>query len=171
MATKNDTAKADQPGHLTVNTTELPSHNGSALSPSTSVNSTEKTLHETSVELARNSGLSTPSSARHLNPFDTDVERGQSADNLNRKSTQFTGRTLHDPNCSVWPGQDHWKQKKRAAKINNRSCQPQWFTQLSGRNRIIVKILMVALIVGIAVGIGFGISKPLGAGIWKDPNQ
>ncbi|KAF3001008.1 hypothetical protein G7054_g6686 [Neopestalotiopsis clavispora] len=171
MATKSDD-KATEPGHLTVNTTELPSSaNGAALSPSTSVNSTEKTLHETSVELARNSGLSTPSSARHLNPFDTDVEAGRSRDDLNRKSTQFTGRTLHDPNCSVWPGQDHWKQKKKAAKVNNRSCQPQCMAKLSGRNRIIVKLLIAALVIGIAVGIGFGISKPLGAGIWKTNNK
>ncbi|ETS80349.1 hypothetical protein PFICI_07878 [Pestalotiopsis fici W106-1] len=171
MATKSDMDKATEPGHLTVNTTELPSHNGTALSPSTSVNSTEKTLHETSVELARNSGLSTPSSARHLNPFDTDIERGQSADNLNRKSTQFTGRTLHDPNCSVWPGQNHWKQKAKAAKINNRSCQPQWMAKLSRRNRLIVKLLIAALVIGVAVGVGFGISKPLGAGIWKSPDS
>jgi hypothetical protein len=169
MAPKMDAEKVTMPGHLTVNTAELPSHTGAALSPSTTCNSTEKTLNETSVELARDSTLSTPNSVHRLNPFDTDVEAGHSSENLHRKSTQFTGRTLHNPNCTVWPGQDHWKQKARAAKIKNRSCQ--CMARLSKRNRLIAKILIAFLVVGIAVGVGLGISKPLGAGIWKSQGQ
>lgn len=169
MAAKMDAEKASQPAHLSVNTAELVSHNGAALSPSTTCTSTEKTLKESSVELARPSNASTPSSAHRLNPFDTDVEAARSSENLNRKSTQFTGRTLHNPNCTVWPGQDHWKQKARANKVKNRSCQPM--ARLSNRNRLIVKILIAFLVVGVAVGVGLGISKPLGAGIWKSHDQ
>ncbi|KAK9414437.1 hypothetical protein SUNI508_11279 [Seiridium unicorne] len=169
MASRTGAEKATQPGRLTVNTTELSSHNGAALSPSTTNHSTEKTLKDTSVELARDSTVSTPNSVHGLNPFETDVEMGQSSENLNRKESQFTGKTLNNPKCTVWPGQDHWKQKARAAKINNRSCQ--CMARLSKRNRLLVKILIAFLVIGAAVGVGLGISKPLGAGIWKVPDQ
>ncbi|KAH6648979.1 hypothetical protein BKA67DRAFT_378321 [Truncatella angustata] len=165
MASKIDTEKTAQPSHLTVHTMELSSQDGAALSPSTTCNSTDKTLKDISVELTRPTDISTPSSLHRLNPFDTDIETGQSSESLNRKSTQFTGRTLNNPNCSVWPGQDHWKQKAKLAKRKNRSCQ--CMAKLSKRNRLIAKILIAFLVIGIAVGVGVGISKPLGAGIWK----
>ncbi|KAI1852403.1 hypothetical protein JX265_003829 [Neoarthrinium moseri] len=169
MASKQTEEKASQPGHLAVHTTELQTQNGAALSPVSTSNSLEKGPKETSIDMPRNSANSSPSSARRLSPFDTDVEAGQSSENLNRKSTQFTGRTLNNPNCSVWPGQDHWKQKARAAKLKNRSCK--CMAHLSKRTRLVVKILMAALIIGIAVAVGLGVSKSLGAGIWKPQGQ
>lgn len=168
MASNTDVEKASQPGQLTVNTTELASQHGALLTPSTTCGSTEKTLKETSVEIHRNSP-SSPNSVHHLNPFDTDVEAGQSSENLNRKSTQFTGRTLNNPNCTVWPGKEHWKQKAKAAKVKRGNCQIM--ARMSQRNRLVAKILIAILIIGIAVGVGLGISKPLGAGIWKSHDQ
>ena len=119
----------------------------------------------TSMDVRRDSGASRPMS-NHLNPFDTDVEAiitqsHSQSDNCTRKSTNMRrGGT----DCHVWPGQDHWKRKAKAAKMK-RSCR--CFSHLSKRNRLIVKILIGFLIVGIAVGVGFGVSKPLGAGIWQ----
>lgn len=164
----------EKAGPLTVNTISVPAaHSQNNITPATSGNTTplgEKGVKETSMEMPRNSNISSPTSVHQLNPFDTDVEAmmTKSTDDLKRKSTSCQRKT--NPNCTVWPGQDHWKQKARIAKINNRSCQ--CMARLSPRNRIIVKIAIAFLIIGIAVGVGVGISKPLGAGIWqpKDSN-
>ncbi|CAJ2508051.1 Uu.00g092370.m01.CDS01 [Anthostomella pinea] len=125
---------------------------------------------EISMEIRRNSSASSPCSITNTNGFDTDIEAmmpARSCDNLNKSTTSGTRTTK--PDCTVWPGQAHWKQKTRAAKINNsRSCQ--CLSQLSKRTRIMVKIAIALLIIGIAVGVGFGISKPLGASIWKPNN-
>lgn len=122
-------------------------------------------IPEASTEFRRGSNVSTPCSASPSNGFDTDIEAMmpvKSSEHLNKTSTAGT-RQL--PDCPVWPGQDHWRQKAKAARINNRSCQ--CMARLSKRNRIIAKVLIALLIVGIAVGVGVGISKPLGAGIWQ----
>ncbi|KAI1336207.1 hypothetical protein F5Y15DRAFT_215559 [Xylariaceae sp. FL0016] len=155
MASTTIDQKALKSGQLTVATTQV------APTPST-----EK-LPQVSMEMHRDSNVSSPSSAHLNNGFDTDVEAmmpAQSSDNLN-KTTTGTTRSHNKQDCTVWPGQAHWKQKARAAKIKNRSCQ--CMARLSKRTRIIVKIAIVLLIVGIAVGVGFGISKPLGAQIWQ----
>ncbi|KAI1758555.1 hypothetical protein GGR53DRAFT_252595 [Hypoxylon sp. FL1150] len=150
--------KASKPGQLTVSTQLL-----------TPTHSHERSPVQ-SMEIRRNSSVSTPYSTSAPNGFDTDVEAMmpvKSSEYLNKTSS--TGNNKPKSDCQVWPGQDHWRRKARAAKINNRSCQ--CMARLSKRNRIIVKILIVFLIVGIAVGVGFGISKPLGAGIWQPSNN
>ncbi|KAK3358925.1 hypothetical protein B0T25DRAFT_80113 [Lasiosphaeria hispida] len=116
--------------------------------------------------LPRASDVSTPTSHR-MNPFDTDIEAIiTQSESCNRKSTECTkGGT----ECQVWPGQDHWKRKAKAAKMNRHTCN--CLAQLSKRNRIIVKMLIGILVIGIAVGVGFGVSKPLGAGIWRSETQ
>lgn len=114
--------------------------------------------------LPRSSDVSTPSTIHNANPFDTDIEAMvPSNEPITRKSTQCI---RGGADCQVWPGQDHWKRKAKAAKRERRACN--CLAHLSKRNRIIVKVLIGILIVGIAVGIGFGVSKPLGAGIWHD---
>lgn len=114
--------------------------------------------------LPRSSDVSTPSTIHNANPFDTDIEAMvPSNEPITRKSTQCI---RGGADCQVWPGQDHWKRKAKAAKRDRRACN--CLAHLSKRNRIIVKVLIGILIVGIAVGIGFGVSKPLGAGIWHD---
>lgn len=114
----------------------------------------------------RASDISTPASS-HTNPFDTDIEAMiTTTETCNRKSTECTkGGT----DCHVWPGQDHWRRKAKAAKMSRHSCN--CLANLSKRNRIIVKILIGILVVGIAVGVGLGVSKPLGAGIWRSETQ
>ncbi|KAK1766258.1 hypothetical protein QBC33DRAFT_560163 [Phialemonium atrogriseum] len=114
--------------------------------------------------LTRTSEISTPSTVHQTNPFDNDIEAMvSSGEPMIRKSTQCI---RGGADCQVWPGQDHWKRKAKAAKRERRACN--CLAHLSRRNRIIVKILIGLLIVGIAVGVGFGVSKPLGAGIWHD---
>ncbi len=129
------------------------------LSSSAIIPTDEKNV-QTSIETRRASDVSCPSS-NHLNPFDTDVEAIMTHSS-NTASENCIRRIGSD--CQVWPGQDHWKRKAKAAKMK-RSCR--CLSHLSKRNRLIVKILIGFLVVGIAVGIGFGISKPLGAGIWQ----
>ncbi|KAI1139056.1 hypothetical protein F5Y05DRAFT_412920 [Hypoxylon sp. FL0543] len=146
--------KVSRPGQLTVSTQHL---------------SPDQKSPETSMEIRRNSNVSTPCSTSTPNGFDTDIEAMmpvKSSEHLNKTST---GNTRPKSDCPVWPGQEHWRQKARAAKINNRSCQ--CMARYSNRTRIIIKVLIALLIVGIAVGVGFGISKPLGAGIWQPKNN
>ncbi|KAK8135241.1 hypothetical protein PG984_003181 [Apiospora sp. TS-2023a] len=159
MASQTTTHETSEKAPVVVNHTDLQS---SSVSGTTTLGANEKDVVETNMELGRNSSVSTPSTAHHLNPFDTDIEALHSSDNLNRKSIS---QTPPNTNCSVWPGQDHWKQKAKAAKQKNRSCN--FMAGLSKRNRIIAKILLAFLIIGLAVGVGVGISKPLGADIWK----
>ncbi|KAK3402444.1 hypothetical protein B0T20DRAFT_449539 [Sordaria brevicollis] len=83
-----------------------------------------------------------------------------------KKTTTSKGVTT---DCQVWPGQDHWKQKAKDAKMNRHTCN--CLAQMSKRNRIIVKVMIGLLVIGLAVGVGFGVSKPLGAGIWKSESQ
>ncbi|KAH7033346.1 uncharacterized protein B0I36DRAFT_362026 [Microdochium trichocladiopsis] len=138
-----------------------------AITPTTTSTTNEK-KDVVSSELHRNSSVSAPSSVHNGNPFDTDIEAAalsRSCDNLNQLKTTYTGRTLPNPNCTVWPGQEHWRQKAKAQKRKNRTCN--CMAGYSRRTRIILKILIIFLIIGIAVGVGFGVSKPLGAGIWK----
>ncbi|KAI0471125.1 hypothetical protein GGR56DRAFT_132419 [Xylariaceae sp. FL0804] len=128
----------------------------------------EKT-HDIKMELRRNSAVSTPSSAHASNGFDTDVEAMMPVPSSDPLSKATTAQTKSNPNCTVWPGQAHWKQKSRAAKIKNRSCQPM--ARLSKRTRILVKIAIALLIVGIAVAIGFGVSKSLGARVYHQSSD
>lgn len=158
--------KADAPNqNLAVHTTttrlnDKLSHE--TLSSSIQSPSTEKGV-------PRASDASTPSTAHNANPFDTDIEAIiTTSGQCNRKSTQCT-RGVGGPDCQVWPGQDHWRRKAKAAKRNRRSCN--CLAHLSKRNRILVKILIGLLIVGVAVGVGFGVSKPLGAPIWHPHDQ
>ncbi|KAL1863164.1 hypothetical protein VTK73DRAFT_6409 [Phialemonium thermophilum] len=112
--------------------------------------------------LARASDVSTPSTVHQGNPFDVDLEASVTPDeSCLRTSTQ---RIRDGTDCQVWPSQDQWRQKAKAAKKKGRSCT--CLAGLSKRNRIIVKVLIILLIIGIAVGVGVGVSKPLGAGIW-----
>ncbi len=123
--------------------------------------SDEKTV-EASIDTRRASDVSNPSSNR-LDAFDTDIEaiipHNSAAESCAGKFARRGGT-----DCQVWPGQDHWKRKAKAAKMK-RSCR--CLSHLSKRNRLIVKILIGFLVVGMAVGVGFGVSKPLGAGIWQ----
>ncbi|KAI9898775.1 hypothetical protein N3K66_007135 [Trichothecium roseum] len=102
------------------------------------------------------------------NPFDTDMEANHITGYESGQSMAHAGSRTPNASrsdCRAWPGKDHWKQKAKEAK-KNRSCTPM--ANMSKRNRIIMKILIVLFIVGIGVGVGFGVSKPLGAPIWGD---
>lgn len=121
----------------------------------------------TTTDAPRASDVSSPAS-NHLNPFDTDIEAiitptSTTGDGLGRKSMCTKGGS----DCHVWPGQEHWKNKHKAAKAK-RGCS--CLSRLSKRNRLIARILIVVLVVAIGVGVGFGISKPLGASIWTKPS-
>ncbi|RMJ07052.1 hypothetical protein BHE90_014759 [Fusarium euwallaceae] len=116
----------------------------------------------------RMSTTSTPRSDRSTNPFDTDIEAmvpTHTTDSSGIQHKTSASPLARKSDCQVWPGKDHWKQKAKANKAKNRcTCM----ANLSRRNRIIVKVLMVFLVVGVAVGVGFGVSKPLNAPIWGD---
>jgi hypothetical protein len=163
MASGTTQTPADKPG-LTIETTV----NGRLAHKASDETLSQPfpALEEKDSRFTRRSDVSTPATTR-VNPFDTDIEAMPViTHNSSRKSAECTkGGT----DCHVWPGQEHWKRKAKAAKKSRHSCN--CLAGLSKRNRILVRILIVVLIVGIAVGIGFGVSKPLGAGIWRSETQ
>ncbi|KAL7933959.1 hypothetical protein V8C35DRAFT_302875 [Trichoderma chlorosporum] len=102
------------------------------------------------------------------NPFDADIEALHSHTSMDkplRKSMTLDAKK----NCQVWPGKDHWEQQARQTKMKRNNCT--CMADLSPRNKIIAKILIIVLVVGIAVSVGFGISKPLGAPLWGDKSN
>lgn len=148
---------------LTVNTTRV--------SPFADKPSCETLNSDAGIEknLPRSSDVSTPTTV-HANPFDTDIEAIMTHDTHHCRDGLpiSTQTTRGGPECQVWPGAAHWRQKAKDAKINRRSCKMcGYLDRLSKRNRVIVKIIIGLLIVGIAVGVGLGVSKTLGYGVWK----
>jgi hypothetical protein len=138
-----------------------------AVSPSTTISTTASDEKRAAARtgVCQTTSISPPPSVHQGDPYDTDIEAimpQQSSDQLAYKHSAG-GRP--NPNCTVWPGQNHWKNKARAAKINNRSCQ--CMARLSKRTRLLVKLGIIFLVVAVAIGVGFGISKPLGADIWR----
>lgn len=159
----DQTAKAGHNGTTVTSTEAFP-----ALTPSSTMTAESNEKNGAlSFEMRRDSSLSVPPECHHghANAYDTDVEAmvtpQRSCDRLNRKSC---GKNDN----SVWPTADYWKQKTRAAKQKNRSCQ--LLNQYTKRTRLMIRLGILFFIVALAVGVGFGISKPLGAGIWK-PDQ
>jgi hypothetical protein len=143
------------------------------LTPVSTVTAPEKTaLSSTTTACdpaADRSPRTSKDSLKGSNPFETDIEAMEMIDTHQPcVSRGNLAKDKHNPNCTVWPGKDHWKQKAKAAK-QKRSCA--LFASMSKRNRIICKVLLVLLVVGIAVGVGFGVSKPLGAPIWGDKDN
>ncbi|PSR94318.1 hypothetical protein BD289DRAFT_451395 [Coniella lustricola] len=127
-------------------------------------------------EPRRISEVSTPATAHNegLNPFDTDLEAMVSSrtlmtadDSCGMKSATNTN-SKGSPDCQVWPGKDHWKKKAKTARVNRHSCQV--LAKMSKRNRIIVKVGIIALILAIALAVGLGVSKSLHARVWS-PND
>ncbi|EXJ65341.1 hypothetical protein A1O7_01682 [Cladophialophora yegresii CBS 114405] len=62
-----------------------------------------------------------------------------------------------------------WKRQKQCmTKPKQRGCA--WFSRLSPRQRIVVKILIGLLILGAAVAIAIGVSIKVGGGVYKSNN-
>lgn len=153
---------------------------GATLTVTTFTQTADKTSSTTTTTLApspeigfrRSSDVSTPATAHNeLNPFDTDLEAMISSRTMTQPDDACGMKSASksnlkgSPEGQVWPGQDYWKKKAKAARINKRSCQ--CLARMSKRNRIIAKVLIGAVIVAIAVGVGLGISRAVGAGVWK----
>ncbi|KAH0533343.1 hypothetical protein TsFJ059_001926 [Trichoderma semiorbis] len=102
------------------------------------------------------------------NPFDADIEALNSHSSFDkplRKSMTLDAKK----NCQVWPGKDHWEKQAQQTKVKRNNCA--CMANLSPRNKIIAKVLIIVLVVGVAVSVGFGISKPLGAPLWGDKSN
>lgn len=162
---RSETPTPTQPpvAHLTVATNHVasPKKSDSSLS---AASTTLSSSAEKGFNVHVDDQITTPLSLQQSNPFDTDIE---AIIPVTQSDSRRKSATMARGDCQVWPGQEHWKQKAKAAK-RARSCA--WMASLSRRTRIAVKIAIILLIIGIAVGIGFGISKPLGAPIWGTPD-
>lgn len=114
-------------------------------------------------DASRRSDVSSPRS-NHQNPFDTDIEAmiTPSQEPATRATTNMTVK-CGGPDCQVWPGRDHWKQKAKAAKIKHGKRGCNCMGHLTRKQRIMVNCAIVLVFLAIALGVGIGISKALGA--------
>ncbi|TDZ40094.1 hypothetical protein C8034_v006115 [Colletotrichum sidae] len=127
------------------------------------------TTPEKSLDLVRDSNLSTPRSYRNENPFDTDIEAMITATSSSDPYAMKTITTTKADCPTIWPGKQDWKARAKAAKRDRTKCA--CMGRMSKKNKIITKIAIGLLVIGIGVGVGFGVSKPLGAPIWGDSSQ
>lgn len=109
--------------------------------------------------------------------YDTDVEAGltpqRTTNTCGGKMSLLQSKSRGDIECTVWPGQNALKQKKKAMRRERGKhlmcCG--WMSSLSRKNRIYAKILIALIIVGIAIGVGVGISRSVGGGVWKNKDN
>jgi hypothetical protein len=107
---------------------------------------------------------SAPQSKTHLDvhTFERDAEAGLplSAATTQQPKSSVDGRVKE---CSMWPSRqaviDQRKTYKRA-----RGCT--LFKNLTGKQRLWIKIVIALLVVAAATGLGVGISRAVGGGVW-----
>lgn len=101
--------------------------------------------------------------------YDTDVEA------LTPHTTKNLGlfkSKSGNPECTVWPGQDAMKKKKKAMRRErNKHTVCGCMAGLDKRTKIWIKVLIALLVIGTAVGVGVGVSKAVGGGVWKSSNN
>ena len=96
--------------------------------------------------------------------YDTDVEALTPHQSKNGIFKSKSG----NPECTVWPGQNAMKMKKKAMRrerSKNMICG--CMAGLDKRTRIWIKVLIALLVIGTAVGVGVGVSRAVGGGVWK----
>jgi hypothetical protein len=106
--------------------------------------------------------------------YDTDVEAcltPQKTDaTCGGKVSLLKSKSRGDMECTVWPGQNALKQKKKAMRRERGKhlmcCG--WMAGLNKKTKIWVKVLIALVVVGIAVGVGVGVSRAVGGGVWKN---
>ena len=111
-------------------------------------------------------------SKQHINvinsAYDTDVE---ALTPYATKTGLFKSKS-GNPECTVWPGQNAMKMKKKAMRRErNKHNLCGCLSGLDKRTRIWIRVLIALLVVGTAVGVGVGVSKAVGGGIWKSGNN
>jgi hypothetical protein len=97
--------------------------------------------------------------------YDTDVEALTPYTTNN--AGLFTKRS-GNPECTVWPGQNAMKMKKKAMRRErSKHMLCGCMASLDKRTRIWIKVVIAVLVIGTAIGVGVGVSKAVGGGVWK----
>lgn len=105
----------------------------------------------------------------HAN-YDTDIEALTPAQTTSHAGI-FKSKS-GNPECTVWPGQQAMKMKKKAMrreKSKHMVCG--CMAGLDKRTKTWIKVLIALIVVGTAVGVGVGVSKAVGGGVWKSQNN
>jgi hypothetical protein len=101
--------------------------------------------------------------------YDTDVEALTPQPTKN--AALFKSKS-GNPECTVWPGQNAMKMKKKAMRRErNKHNVCGCMAGLDKRTRIWIKVVIALLVIGTAVGVGVGVSKAVGGGVWKSSNN
>jgi hypothetical protein len=107
---------------------------------------------------------SAPQSKIHLDvhTFERDAEAGLplSAATTQQPKSSVDGRVKE---CSMWPSRQAVIDQRKTYK-RSRGCN--LFKNLTGKQRLWIKIIIALIVVAAAVGLGVGISRAVGGGVW-----
>lgn len=110
------------------------------------------------------------SSKQNIPLYDTDVEACLTPQQTTKSGALLSkSKTSATQECTVWPGQQQMKRKKKAMKHDRMSrgicgCMAGF----DRKTRIWIKVLIALIVVALAVGVGVGISRAVGGGVWKN---
>ncbi|QSZ29600.1 hypothetical protein DSL72_004116 [Monilinia vaccinii-corymbosi] len=109
------------------------------------------------------------SSKQNIAIYDTDVEASLTPQPTTKSGGALTkAKTGATQECSVWPGQQQMRRKKKAMKherISAGICG--CMAGFDSKTRVWIKILIALVVIALAVGVGVGISRAVGGGVWR----
>ncbi|KAF7902652.1 hypothetical protein EAF00_002555 [Botryotinia globosa] len=110
------------------------------------------------------------SSKHNMAMYDTDVEACLTPQQTTKSGTLLAkAKTGATQECTVWPGQQQMKRKKKAMKQHRLSAGIcGCMAGFDRKTRIWFKVLIALVVVALAVGVGVGISRAVGGGVWKN---
>ncbi|ESZ94962.1 hypothetical protein SBOR_4645 [Sclerotinia borealis F-4128] len=101
--------------------------------------------------------------------YDTDVEACLTPQQTTKSGLLSKAKTGATQECTVWPGQQQMKRKKKAMKQDRISAGIcGCMASFDRKTRIWIKVLIALIVVALAVGVGVGISRAVGGGVWKN---
>ncbi|KAB8304506.1 hypothetical protein EYC80_003894 [Monilinia laxa] len=103
------------------------------------------------------------SSKQNIAVYDTDVEAYLTPQQTTKSGLLTKAKTGATQECTVWPGQQQMKRKKKAMKHDRISAGIcGCMAGFDRKTRIWIKVLIALVVVALAVGVGVGISRAVG---------
>ncbi|RAL68130.1 hypothetical protein DID88_008842 [Monilinia fructigena] len=108
------------------------------------------------------------SSKQNIAIYDTDVEAYLTPQQTTKSGLLSKAKTGATQECTVWPGQQQMKRKKKAMKHDRISAGIcGCMAGFDRKTRIWIKVLIALVVVALAVGVGVGISRAVGGGVGR----
>ncbi|CAD6441974.1 c361a0c2-5094-496b-a3b8-25f7277fa4e8 [Sclerotinia trifoliorum] len=110
------------------------------------------------------------SSKQNITSYDTDVEACLTPQQTTKSGgLLMKAKTGATQECTVWPGQQQMKRKKKAMKQDRMSAGIcGCMAGFDKKTRVWIKVLIALVVIALAVGVGVGVSRAVGGGVWKN---